>query len=92
MLRISSEARLVTVQEAADLLRVDSSTINGWINKGLVPYIELPSAGERKSYRLPLNALLQSLAGNYDLQPHVTTVDKKVAATPARDEVADDID
>jgi Helix-turn-helix domain len=92
MLRISSEARLVTVQEAADLLRVDSTTINGWINKGLVPYIELPGTGERKSHRLPLNALLQSLSGNYDLQPHIDVVDKKVAATTANDDAADEIE
>lgn len=92
MIRISSEARLVTVQEAADLLRVDSSTINSWINKGLVPYIELPSAGDRKSYRLPLNALLQSLSGNFDLQPHVATVDKKVSTVPANDNAVQDIE
>jgi excisionase family DNA binding protein len=90
MLRIRSEAQLITVQEAAELLRVDPTTVTNWIKHGLVPYIELPS-NERKTYRLPLNALIQSLAGNYDLQPHVATAEEKTAGIEPDDDFAREI-
>lgn len=86
MLRVRAEAQLITVQEAATLLRVSTSTVNNWIRDGLVPYIELPSGGSKPSHRLPLNALLQSLSGNYDLQPHVEAVEQKTARTEPRDD------
>jgi excisionase family DNA binding protein len=86
MLRISSTARLITPQEAADLLRVSPHTISNWIKEGRVPYVELPGTDNRKSYRLPLGALIQSLSGNYDLLPHLEVVDDKTGKVSPNDE------
>ena len=86
MLRVRAEAQLITVQEAADLLRVSSSTVNNWIREGLVPYIELPNSGSKPSHRLPLNALLQSLSGNFDLQPYVEAAEQKTAKIEPHDD------
>ena len=60
-------AQLITAKEAAELLNVHVRTIHGWIDKGTIPYIELPSSGSKPSYRIPLHGLLNSLSGNYDL-------------------------
>jgi len=81
MLRISSSARLITPQEAADLLRVSPHTVTNWIREERVPYVELPAAdGGRKTYRLPLGALIQSLSGNYDLMPDIEAANRASAA------------
>jgi excisionase family DNA binding protein len=60
--------RLITTQEAASLLRVTPRTIVNWIERGSIPYLELPSGGVRKEYRIPEVALLRSLSGNFDLE------------------------
>lgn len=60
--------QLITANQAAELLNVHVRTIHGWIAKGTVPYIELPRESRSKpSYRIPLQGLLNSLSGNYDL-------------------------
>ena len=59
---------LLTVPEAAALLRVSDATIRNWIAADSIPYIQLPPVGKRKQYRIPLQGLLGSLEGNYDLR------------------------
>lgn len=59
--------RLLTTAQAAQLLNVSSQTILNWIRDDAVPYMQLPTAGKRREYRIPLRGLLQSLSGNYDL-------------------------
>jgi excisionase family DNA binding protein len=59
---------LLTVSEAAEMLRVSDGTIRNWITAGSIPYIQLPPVGQRKQYRIPLQGLLGSLEGNYDLR------------------------
>ena len=59
---------LLTVSEAAELLRVSDGTIRNWIAAGSIPYIQLPPVGQRRQYRIPLQGLLGSLEGNYDLR------------------------
>jgi excisionase family DNA binding protein len=59
--------QLIKPSEAARLLRVHVRTVQSWIEKGAIPYIELPTSGSKPSYRIPLQGLLSSLAGNYDL-------------------------
>jgi excisionase family DNA binding protein len=68
--RVAGEAYvdLLTVVEAAAMLRVSDATIRNWIAAGSIPYIQLPPAGQRKQYRIPLQGLLASLEGNYDLR------------------------
>jgi excisionase family DNA binding protein len=66
-------AQLLTAREAAELLHVHPRTIHGWIQKGKIPYVELPSSGSKPSYRIPLHGLLGSLSvsGDYDLAGEV---------------------
>jgi len=59
---------LLTVAEAAEILRVSDGTIRNWITAGSIPYVQLPPVGQRKQYRIPLQGLLASLEGNYDLR------------------------
>jgi excisionase family DNA binding protein len=63
----STLPRLISVEEAATLLAVTDTTVRNWIKSDAIPYIELPSSGSRKRYRIPLQGLLNTLAGNYDL-------------------------
>jgi excisionase family DNA binding protein len=59
---------LLTTKEAADLLKVTSRTIVNWIDSDAIPYVELPSSGPaRREFRIPLQGLLNSVGGNYDL-------------------------
>lgn len=64
-------AQLITASQAAELLNVHIRTIHGWIDKGSIPHITLPSNGGKPSYRIPLHGLLSSLSGNYDLAEDV---------------------
>src|SRR3989442_203451 len=59
--------RLINVDEAAELLAVSSSTVRNWIKDETIPYVQLPAAGKRDSYRIPLQGLLNTLSGTYDL-------------------------
>lgn len=46
------------------MLKVSPRTVTNWIQAERVPYVRLPG-GE---YRLPLDGLLDSLGGTYDLR------------------------
>jgi excisionase family DNA binding protein len=59
---------LLTVAEAAAMLRVSERTIRDWITAGSIPYIQLPPVRQREQYRIPLQGLLASLDGKYDLR------------------------
>jgi excisionase family DNA binding protein len=61
--RTASGVQLLTTQEVAELLRVSPRTVQNWIKRDQVPFLELPG-GE---YRLPLAGLLESLKGSFDL-------------------------
>ncbi len=63
--------QLIKAQEAADLQNVDVRTVHGWIEQDRIPYIELPGPGKRPTYRIPLQGLLSSLSGTYDLAADV---------------------
>jgi excisionase family DNA binding protein len=69
--------RLISVEEAATLLSVTDTTIRNWIKQDAIPYIELPGgeARQRKQYRIPLQGLLNTLAGNYDLAADLRQID-----------------
>ena len=68
---IKLTSQLIKAQDAADLLNVDVGTIQKWIKDGCIPYIQLPGVGKKHSYRIPLQGLLNSLSGNYDLAKEV---------------------
>jgi excisionase family DNA binding protein len=58
---------LISVEEAAELLAVSRSTVHNWIKDESIPYIKLPGSEQRSRYRIPLQGLLNTLSGNYDL-------------------------
>ena len=64
---VPTTPQLLTTGEAATLLQVSSRTILNWIGAETIPYVKLPSNGGRSEYRIPLQGLLSSLSGNYDL-------------------------
>lgn len=63
--------QLLTVREASELLSVSTRTIHTWIEKDAIPYVILPPGGDKATYRIPLQGLLNSLAGTYDLAADV---------------------
>lgn len=75
--------QLLKAQEAADILNVDVRTIHTWIAKQSIPYLELPTNGTKRSYRIPLQGLLSSLSGTYDL---AADIDALYASTDKPDE------
>jgi excisionase family DNA binding protein len=71
----AARPQLITVSEAAALLKVNERTIRRWIEAEKIPYLELPSG----SYRIPQGALLASLRGNYDLAAELRELDERHA-------------
>jgi excisionase family DNA binding protein len=71
----AARPELITVSEAAALLKVNERTIRRWIEAEKIPYLELPSG----SYRIPQGALLASLRGNYDLAAELRELDERHA-------------
>ena len=65
----ATQPQLVTVEQVCRLLAVSRETVRGWIKQDAIPYIVLPHRTDatRHAYRIPLQALLTSLSGNYDL-------------------------
>jgi excisionase family DNA binding protein len=72
--------RLITTSEAAEMLRVSPRTVLNWIERGAIPYIGLPPAGNKREYRIPLHGLLNSLTGNYDLATQLEALGGEAAA------------
>jgi excisionase family DNA binding protein len=58
------DEQLLSTRQAAELLNVSPRTVTNWIRADKVPYVRLPG-GE---YRLPLEGLLDSLTGTYDMR------------------------
>jgi excisionase family DNA binding protein len=78
--------RLLSVDEAASMLAVSPSTIRNWIDNDTIPYVELPPTGQRRRFRIPLQGLLNSLSGNYDLAEELREIDEGLAASPPSDD------
>jgi hypothetical protein len=55
-------------------------TIVNWIDRGSIFYVELPSGGSRREYRIPEVALLRSLSGNFNLEAELERVETAAAA------------
>jgi len=83
--------RLITTNEAASLLRVTPRTIVNWIERGSIPYVELPSGGSRREYRIPEVALLRSLSGNFNLEAELERLET-AAAEMTEEEMIDVLD
>jgi len=62
----------MSVPQAAKFLDVSPRTVHNWIKKGHVPYVELPGGvNGRHQYRIPVQGLLESLSGSYDVGAHL---------------------
>jgi excisionase family DNA binding protein len=84
------QSQLLTVQETADLLKVSRRTVEKWISHDAVPYVQLPGGG---SYRVPMQGLLNSLSGTYDLAAELETLLRGAQRDPLReDEIAAALD
>jgi excisionase family DNA binding protein len=67
--------QLLTVAEAASLLKVSEKTVRRWVAGGKCPYVKL-SSGE---VRMPRGALLASLEGTHDLAAEIAALDARFA-------------
>ena len=64
---VETKSELLSTSQAAKLLKVSTPTVLNWIDRKAIPYIQLPSSGQRREFRIPLQGLLDSLQGNYDI-------------------------
>lgn len=71
----TTDVRLVSTTEAANLLGVDRRTVVNWIKADRVRYVELPGG----SYRIPLSDLLAALGGTFDMRE---VVESAIAREP----------
>jgi excisionase family DNA binding protein len=76
--------RLITVEDAATLLAVSDTTVRNWIARRTIPYIQLPETGARAQYRIPLQGLLSSLGGNYDLAGDLKAIEEALDSPSPR--------
>lgn len=60
---------MLTTADTAKMLSVSSQTVLNWIERGEIPFVQLPGGGGRKrrEFRIPLRGLLESLSGNYNI-------------------------
>jgi excisionase family DNA binding protein len=70
---VASRPVLLTVSQAASLLRVSDRTVRRWIEAERIPFVKLPSG----AYRIPQGALLASLRGTYDLAGELQQLEAK---------------
>jgi excisionase family DNA binding protein len=70
---VAARPILLTISQAASLLRVSDRTIRRWIEAERIPFLKLPSG----SYRIPQGALLASLRGTYDLADELQQLEAK---------------
>jgi excisionase family DNA binding protein len=82
--KLMPRLQLLSAGEAAELLNVSPRTVHTWIEKGAIPYVELPRTGPKRTYRIPLDGLLGSLSGSYVLTEAMTEPDGTTG--PAADE------
>lgn len=48
---------LLTIEEVADILRVDASTVRRWVKQGALDAVVLPHVNERQIYRIKREVL-----------------------------------
>jgi excisionase family DNA binding protein len=70
---VAARPVLLTVPQAASLLRVSDRTIRRWIEAERIPFLKLPSG----AYLIPQGALLASLRGTYDLAGELRQLEEK---------------
>ena len=83
---VPTTPQLLTTGEAATLLKVSPRTILNWIHADRIPYVQLPPSGGRNEYRIPLQGLLSSLSGTYDLAAELRKLNEAARADGRDDE------
>lgn len=78
---VSSQPKLLSTKQAAELLNVSKRTILNWIENERIPYVRLPGG----DYRIPLAGLLASLSGTYQLGEEIRALDERYAAVSDAD-------
>jgi excisionase family DNA binding protein len=73
---VSSQPKLLSTKQAAELLNVSKRTILNWVESDKIPYVKLPGG----DYRIPLAGLLASLSGTYRLDEEIRALDERYAA------------
>jgi len=53
---------LLTIQEVAEMLGVDDTTVRRWCRTGALDYVSLPRIAKREAYRVRLDTITQGLA------------------------------
>ena len=59
---IGNDDELLTIQEVADVLRVDASTVRRWASTGALGVVILPHANKRRVYRVPKSVVEKLLS------------------------------
>jgi len=59
--------QVIEDREAAKLLDVSMRTLHGWIQRGLIPSIEVPSRTRTPSYQIPVQGLIDAMSSTRDL-------------------------
>jgi excisionase family DNA binding protein len=72
---VSSQPKLLSTRQAAELLNVSKRTILNWVESDKIPYVKLPGG----DYRIPLAGLLASLSGTYRLDEEIRALDERYA-------------
>lgn len=65
MTTMTTNDELLTIQEFADIMRIDDTTARRWIKQGILDAISLPHRNQRTAYRIrrsTLQALLTTPA------------------------------
>jgi excisionase family DNA binding protein len=75
MRQTASQPILLTLPQAASLMKVSDRTIRRWIEAESIPFLRLPSGG----FRIPQGALLASLSSTRDLARELSEQDAQSA-------------
>ncbi|MFY9264414.1 MAG: helix-turn-helix domain-containing protein [Solirubrobacterales bacterium] len=75
MRQTASQPILLTLPQAASLMKVSDRTIRRWIEAEAIPFLRLPSGG----FRIPQSALLASLSSTRDLARELSEQDAQSA-------------
>lgn len=81
-------SHLLTTTQVARILNVSKPTIINWIEKDVIPYVQLPApGGQRRKFRIPFEGLLATLEGTYDIALLKEQIEEELGIT-LKDETA----
>ncbi len=72
--------QLLTVEEVARRLRVDTTTVRRWIKQGVLEAVILPHVNERQAYRIKQSTLDHLLRDSHSWRGEVCSGRKRLPA------------